>query len=187
MQPLLSSLQDWRRPVWILLLIASSIAFTLAFACAVPFAAFAAATALTLPKRDALVLMIGVWLANQITGFFFMDYPWDANAFAWSPALLITALVSMMAARITSKHIRHLHPLLCSALVFLAAFTGYEITCYVSSLMLGGEEVFTLKIQGPIFMLNALALTGLFAVNYVGLLLHLMPAYRLTASAQGHA
>jgi hypothetical protein len=33
----------WRRPIWIALLVAASIAFSLGFACATPFAAFAAA------------------------------------------------------------------------------------------------------------------------------------------------
>lgn len=184
MQPLLSALQDWRRPFWLSLLIISSMAFTLAFACAVPFAAFAAATALTLAKRDAFILMVGVWLVNQITGFFFMNYPWNANAFAWGPALLIVALVSMMAARVTAKHLRQLHPLLCCTLAFLAAFLGYEVSCYASSLVLGGQEVFTLEIQGPIFILNAWALLGLFAINYAGSMLRLMPRHPSAASAQ---
>ena len=43
----------WRRPIWIALLVAASIAFTLGFACATPFAAFAAAASLTMNCRNA--------------------------------------------------------------------------------------------------------------------------------------
>ena len=39
---------------------------SLAFACATPFAAFAAAAACTLPRRDAVTLSVGAWLANQV-------------------------------------------------------------------------------------------------------------------------
>ena len=56
---------DWRRPIWIALLVIASIAFSLGFACATPFAAFAAAAALTMNRRDAMLLVGLVWLANQ--------------------------------------------------------------------------------------------------------------------------
>jgi hypothetical protein len=175
MQPLLSSAQDWRHPFWLALLIASSFIFTLAFACAVPFAAFAAATALTLSKRDAFILIIGIWLANQLTGFFFMNYPWDVNTFAWGIALGITAIISCAVARVTAMRLSNFNPLLCRTLAFFAAFMAYEASCYASAFMLGGVDDFTLAIQTRIFALNACALVGLFVVNYVGASLRLTP------------
>jgi hypothetical protein len=48
---------NWRRLVWFGLLISASVAFSLGLACATPFAAFGAAAALTLSRRDALVLV----------------------------------------------------------------------------------------------------------------------------------
>jgi hypothetical protein len=42
----------------------------------VPFAAFAAATAGTLPLRRALGTMVVIWLANQAVGFGALGYPW---------------------------------------------------------------------------------------------------------------
>jgi hypothetical protein len=73
----------WRHLVWLGLLISASVAFSLGLACATPFAAFAAAAALTLSRRDALVLVTSVWFANQLVGFTVLHFPWTANTFAW--------------------------------------------------------------------------------------------------------
>lgn len=171
------SIQGWRRPFWLVLMIVSSIAFTFAFACAAPFAAFAAATALTLSRRDALMLMLGVWLANQATGFLFMDYPLDTNTIAWGLALGVTALVSLGAARIASSRLSQLQPLMCCAVAFLAAFSAYEISLYVFSLVLGGLENFTFSVQSRVFAINACALISLFALNAVGSSLNIAPVH----------
>jgi hypothetical protein len=187
MQPLLSQAQDWRRPFWLGLLIVSSIAFTFAFACAVPYAAFAAATALTLPRRDALILTGGVWLANQLTGFLFLHYPIDTIALLWGAALGIVALASLFAARITAARLRHMHPVVCCTLAFLAAFIAYEASCYGFALVLGGREDFTLAIQTRILAINVCALIGLFAVNRVGALLRLIPVNGTSSLARSHA
>jgi len=56
----------WGHEVWLALLVAASAAFSFVFACATPFAAFGAAAALTLSRRDALRLTVAVWLANQV-------------------------------------------------------------------------------------------------------------------------
>ena len=181
MKPFLASAQDWRRPFWLILLIASSVGFTFGFACAVPFAAFAAATALTLSKRDATILMVGVWLANQATGLLFLDYPLDANCFERGAAFAVVALVSLLAARVTAAQLPQVHPLVCCTLAFLAAFIAYEAGCSGFSLLLGGQEDYTLAIQARIFAINACALIGLFAVNYLGASLRLAPSYGFSA------
>ncbi|HEY1505455.1 MAG TPA: hypothetical protein VGF92_14200 [Stellaceae bacterium] len=64
-----------RHVAWLAVLVAASVAFTFGFACAVPFAAFGAATALTLNTRDALLLTVALWLVNQIVGFGLIGYP----------------------------------------------------------------------------------------------------------------
>ncbi len=187
MQPFLSQGQDWRRPFWLGLLIVSSIVFTLAFACAVPFAAIAAATALTLARRDALILTAGVWLANQLTGFLFLHYPFDTNTLLWGAALGIVALASLCAARITAARLRHMNPLVCCTLACLAAFVAYEASCYGFALLLGGREDFTWAIQARILVINICALIGLFAVNHVGALLRLVPEYGTRSLATNQA
>ena len=182
MKPFLASAQDWRRPFWLTLLIAASIAFTLGFACAVPFAAFAAATALTLSKRDAMILMLGAWLANQVTGFLFLDYPLDANCLERGAAFGVVALGSLFAARVTAARLRQIQRLVCCMLAFLAAFVAYEASLYGFAQILGGKEDFTIAVQARIFAINACALVGLFAVNYLGDSLRLTPNYGLGAS-----
>lgn len=177
MQSSLSPAQDWRRPFWLALLIVSSVAFTLWFECAAPFAAFAAATALTLPRRDAVLLMLGVWLANQFTGFMFLNYPLDANTFAWGAALGATALISLLAARAVTTRFSNSSPVLSITLAFMVAFAAYEASCYAFSMVLGGVENYTLAIQSLIFALNVGALIGLFTLNYIGSSLQLMPPY----------
>ena len=72
-----------RQLLWLAPLIGASVAFSLGLACATPFAAFAAAAALTLSRRDAYVLILSVWLANQFVGFTVLSYPWTASTLAW--------------------------------------------------------------------------------------------------------
>lgn len=177
MKSSLSQAQDWRRAFWIILLIVASFAFTRAFACAAPFAAFATAAALTLSRRDGVLLMLGAWLVNQLTGFLSMGYPQDANAFEWGAALGAIALISLFAARFAAKQLSNSSPMLSGALAFIAAFVVYEAGCYISALMLGGVENYTLAIQSWIFALNAGAAVGLFALNRLGTSLQIVPAY----------
>jgi len=93
----LSENRDWRHPLWLALLVAASVVFSLGLACAAPFTAFGAAAALTLSRRDALVLVMSVWLANQLVGFTLLHYPWTANAFAWGGALGVVAVLATLA------------------------------------------------------------------------------------------
>src|SRR6185503_4400292 len=79
-------------------LVIGSAVGSLAFACATPFAAAAAAAALTLPARAALITALGVWLGNQAIGFLLLGYPLTANGLAWGPALGGSALLATAAA-----------------------------------------------------------------------------------------
>src|SRR5712692_7098304 len=79
----------WGHEVWLAMLVAASAAFSFVFACATPFAAFGAAAALTLSRRDALRLTVAVWLANQVLGYAVLKYPWTANSFAWGAVLAV--------------------------------------------------------------------------------------------------
>lgn len=92
---------DWRRPLWLSLLVAASVAFSLGFTCATPFVAFCAAAACTLSRRDAYYLTGAVWLVNQGVGFAFLNYPLTANCLAWGVGIGLSALLSTWAARQT--------------------------------------------------------------------------------------
>ena len=178
---------DWRRPLWLALLVAASVATSLAFACAVPFAAFAAAAALTLSLPEALVLVGAVWLANQIAGFGFLGYSWDASTIAWGVALGAIAMLSTIAARGAAFRLGGAGVAAASVAAFLAAFVVYEGALFVvAATALGGTEDFTPAIVGRICAINAIAMAALLVANRlataIGLVepagMHLSPSER---------
>jgi hypothetical protein len=166
-----------RHVLWLTVLVAASVAFTFGFACAVPFAAFAAATALTLDTRDALLLTVALWLANQIVGFGLLGYPWDGATLLWGGVLGVVALLSTAAARITSIRLASAAYSVVLAPSFAAAFIVYEGSLYiVSAAWLGGTEGFAAPIVAYIAGLNILAFVGLLVLERVGRMLGLAAA-----------
>jgi hypothetical protein len=156
----------WRHFLWLAALVGASVAFTLGLACAVPFAAFAAAAALTLSQRDALVLIVAVWLANQLVGFTVLDYPWTASTFAWGVALGVVAILATLAAQWTVRHYTGAGRAASYMATFLVAFAVYEVALFVvSATLLGGAEIYTAAIQGRILALNAVAFVGLLVLH----------------------
>jgi hypothetical protein len=177
-----------RHVLWLTVLVGASVAFTFGFACAVPFAAFAAATALTLNTRDALLLTIALWLANQIVGFAFLHYPWDASTFTWGAVLGIIALLSTAAARFAATRLAHLPLSLVPVLSFVAAFVVYEGSLFiVSAAWLGGTEDFAGSIVLYIAELNAAAFVGLLVLDRLGRMLGLAAAPSLGIATPRHA
>jgi hypothetical protein len=163
-----TALSDWRRPLWLVLLIASSVAFTLGFACAVPFAAFAAIAATTLSRRDGLWLAFGLWLANQAIGFGFMNYPTDPITIAWGLALGIIAIVTTAAAYWIHDRMQHAEKSTRAIAAFAVAFVVYEGTLALLSLTpLGGKEDFVIGIVAYILALNVVAAVGLYAMHRI--------------------
>jgi hypothetical protein len=174
----------WRLALWLLLLIASSIALSLGFACAVPFAAFAAVAALTLDRSNALLLIGGVWLANQIVGFAVLDYPWTADTFAWGIVLGIVAILATVAAWTIARRFGGSAAVVASPLAFAGAFIVYEVGLFVvAATLLGGTEDFAWAIVARIFEINAAAFVGLLVINRLGVATGLAarPATRLSA------
>jgi hypothetical protein len=151
----------WRHHLWLALLIAASLALTFGFACAVPFAAFGATAAMTLTRRDALLLTLALWLVNQIVGFGFLHYPWDGTTLAWGAILGIIAVLSTAAAQAT---IRRQGIVVTAITSFIAALFAYEGGLYlVSATVMGGTEDFTAPIVLRILAINAAAFGGLLA------------------------
>lgn len=158
------------------LLALASALFSLALACAVPLAAFAALAALYLRRRDALALVAATWLVNQAIGFGFQDYPRDALTFAWGVALLASAVVAMVIAGVVAARGAGMAWLVA---VFAAAFVGYEGTLYLAHFVLGGgSEAYAPAVVFEILWTNALAFAGLFAIHVAATRFHLAPATR---------
>ncbi|HTV31647.1 MAG TPA: hypothetical protein VME69_00840 [Methylocella sp.] len=160
---------EWRRPVWITLLVAASVAFTLGFACATPFAAFAAIAALTMSRRDALLLVGLTWFANQVVGFGALHYPLTLDCFGWGIGLGIIALLATLGAERIAKQFSHLR-YLATAMAFLAAFAAYEGLLFLTSIIVqSGVEDYTVAIVTRIFAINTVAFIGLLALNKLGI------------------
>ena len=153
----------WRHHLWLALLIAASLGFTFGFACAVPFAAFGAIAAITLPRRDALLLTIALWLVNQIIGFSFLHYPWDAMTLTWGAIVGGIAVLSTVAAQTT---IRGQGLIVTAPASFAAAFVAYEGGLYlISATVMGGTEDFTTAIVVRILEINAAGFAALLAAS----------------------
>ena len=165
----------WRRPLWLALLVAASIAFSLGFACAVPLAAFAAAAALTLPQRDALLLVAAVWLANQVVGFAILGYPWTADTFAWGAALGIIAISATLAAQWSAPRLERAGGITAAVAAFAAAFVVYEGALFAISFAVGATEDFAPDIVAWIFAMNAGAMIGLMLLHRLGAIVGLAP------------
>jgi hypothetical protein len=181
--------QGWRHHLWLALLVVASVAFSLGFACATPFVAFAAGAALTLGRRDALMLIVAVWLANQFVGFAWLGYPGTANTLAWGLALGAAAILATLAAQEIAARAAGSRRAARATVAFLAAFAVYEGVLFVLAVaLLGGTEDFTPTIIGEIFAINAAALLGLFAVSRIGAAIGLAAAPAMPfAASERHA
>jgi hypothetical protein len=158
-----------RRHLWLGLLVAAAIAFSLGFACAMPFAAFAAYAALTLSRRDGVLLIGAVWLANQVVGYGILGYPWEVSSLAWGVALGVIAVASTLAARGAAVAAAETGRVGAALAAFLAAFIVYEGALFaVAAGPLGGIEDFTPAIIGRIFAINAAAMIGLLVLDRIG-------------------
>ena len=74
------------RALWTVLIVTSGICLSTFFACATPFAALATLAVLKLARRDAVVVVGLMWLANQAIGYGFLGYPWTWDSAAWGLA-----------------------------------------------------------------------------------------------------
>ena len=155
--------------------------FSLGLACAVPLAAFAAAAALSLSRRDALLLITLVWLANQLVGFTVLHYPWTLSTFAWGVVLGAVAVLATLAGQWMAKRFAGTVRSVRFAATFLVAFAVYEAALFViSAALLGGTEIYTAAIQGRIFAINAAAFVGLLALNHLAASIGLAKAPTIT-------
>jgi len=160
---------SWRHALWLALLVAASVAFSLGFACAVPFAAFGATAALTLERRDALVLVGAVWLANQLVGFGFLDYPWTGDSFVWGMVLGAVAILCTLAARSAADRLERRDTIVAALAAFAAAFIVYEGGLFlVSATLVGGIEAFAPATVVRILEINAAGFIGLVILNRLG-------------------
>jgi hypothetical protein len=133
--------------------------------CVVPFAAFAAATAGTLPLRRALGTMAVIWLANQAVGFGALGYPWTLNTALWGLAMGAAAVLATLTA---ARGLGRWHasagwlrlPLACGI-----AFVAYQTAIVAVSFVLGSGKIFAPATVGRLALIDAAWLGGLALVQ----------------------
>ena len=153
---------DWRRLVWLTVLVAASVALSLCFACAVPLAAFVAFAALTMNRRTGLFLILAVVLANQCVGFTVLHYPFGPDTLAWAAAFAFVGVLAVLASGWAYRSTALVSPIVAYASAFLAAFAAYEGGLFlITVLSSNGLEPYAAAVVLRVFTINAAAFLGL--------------------------
>ncbi|HSZ74350.1 MAG TPA: hypothetical protein VK779_05980 [Rhizomicrobium sp.] len=164
-----------KRVGWVVFLTATSVLFTLALACAAPFAAIGAAAALFLQRRDAIWLTAITWLANQAVGFGFAHYPLDAQTFMWGGLLGISAFAATGAAMAADRVTRNWDRAFAAVLAFIAAFIAYEGFLYLVTQIVSPEPGdYAVKTVVMFLEINGCAFAGLILLQKIGSVLGLV-------------
>jgi hypothetical protein len=151
-----------RRLLWIGLLTAATLLMTGVFACAVPFAALAAIAAFDTERRDGLLLIGAVWLANQVYGFTVLGYPHEAQAYAWGVTMGIGAVISYYAARAVVSALAAKGALIAVLAALPVAFVAYEAVLYVATQFLTrGEGAFNTDVVAYVSLVEVVAFVAL--------------------------
>jgi hypothetical protein len=153
--------------IWPALLVAAALVGSGAFACATPFAAFAAIAAATLPAGTAIFTVAAIWATNQAVGFLALGYPWTVPTALWGVAIGAAALVATLAAIAALRWPWARRAWIGIPVAFLAGFASYEIVLAAAALGLGGLEDFTPAIIAQVLAVAAAWLAGLWATHAV--------------------
>jgi hypothetical protein len=148
---------------WILLLTIASTATTLVFACATPFPALAALSAVHMRRSDGVLLMVAAWVASQAVGFCVLGYPQDASTFAWGASIGVAAIAGVLAAGVAARG----SPAVRLVLAYVAAFAAFKVAILLASLALGGVgTALSVEIMARQFVRNGAILIGLLALYH---------------------
>lgn len=158
-----------RAALWMGVLVATSILFSVALACAMPLAALGALAALTLAPRNAALLAGLGWSANQAIGFGVLGYPLDATTLAWGAALGLSALAAVGSAIIALRRAPAESVAGRLAVAFLSAWAAQQGTVFGASLLLGDTATaFAPAVVWFIFWTNGLAFAVLLLAQRIG-------------------
>ncbi len=151
-----------RRLLWIALLTGATLLATGVFACAVPFAALAAIAALDTERNDGLLLVVAVWLANQVYGFTMLGYPHEAQAYAWGVTMGLGAIAAYYAARAAVSALAPKSALLAVAVALPVAFAVYEAAIFIGTLSITrGEGAFNSDVIAYVSLVEVVAFGAL--------------------------
>jgi hypothetical protein len=153
-----------RTAAWIVILTLASIAFSLALACATPFAALGALAGARMNRREGMALVAASWLANQFVGYFVLAYPRTLASFAWGAAIGVAALLATLGAREAARAVRP--PMLSKLVAFVAAFIVYEgVLLAATTVLPSSAAAFSVSVVARIIAVNAGAFVSLLAIH----------------------
>jgi hypothetical protein len=150
-------------PFCLLLLTAACALASFAFACATPFAAFAAIAAAMLRLPAALLVVAAAWIVNQAIGFGALGYPIDLNTMLWGTAIGAAALTATVASVLVLRVVPRASRPVALGLALVAAYLAYEVVLFACTLALGGAGAFTPTIVAGLGLSNILWMIGLIA------------------------
>jgi hypothetical protein len=149
-------------PLFCLLLLTAACGLaSFAFACATPFAAFAALAGAMLPLSSALLVVVAAWIVNQAIGFGVLGYQIELNTFLWGFAIGAAALIATAVSALVLRRLPTIGRPVELALTLLAAYVAYEVVLFALTPVLGGAGAFTITIVARIGVLNVLWMIGL--------------------------
>ncbi|RAH95896.1 hypothetical protein DLJ53_33850 [Acuticoccus sediminis] len=111
----------------------TGVLFSLALACAMPFAGLAAMAAVIIGLRRAVAASLLAWAMNQVLGYGVQGYPVTADSIGWGIALGVSAAAATVAAHFATRSTRGAL-LLPAALI--GAFAAQQSTVFAARLVL---------------------------------------------------
>ncbi|MFS8885311.1 hypothetical protein [Synechococcus sp. H70.2] len=134
----------------------------IAYTCTLPFVTVGIVTGTTLTRQRAIVSASMIWLANQIFGYTWHNYPRTPDSLAWGLVLGIgTVGVAWLASYRPLFFQPHpvqprqwLRNYLWILVMLILGFLAFEGLILAAGLVLGGTEGLTLPILGKIWLHN---------------------------------
>jgi hypothetical protein len=155
-----------KRVGWIALLTAATFLGSFVFACATPFAALGALSALKMRKRDAFALTGVNWLVNQIVGYGFLHYPVDAYSITWGAAIGVAAMLATAAAIGTVSIARALPWAVSAVATFAVAVGVYELALFAVTAVSPAEaDAFSMQTVLYVVQVDGIAFAGLLVLQ----------------------
>lgn len=122
---------------WLVLVGAATLLLSRTLACATPFAGLGALAAVTLGRRDGILLVSMAWVGNQAVGFGLLHYPLDAPTLAWGAAIGVASLAGWAGARAMTGFAGGW---VAVALCLPAGFAAYEGVLLAATLLLPSAQ-----------------------------------------------
>lgn len=168
--------------LWIALIAALTVIGSYGLACVAPLAAVAALAALTLNRTEGLILVVAVWVLNQVVGFVLLSYPHTPDTYAWGAAIGAATVLGYLAASAVAP--RTGSALIAAAVAFATAFVVYQIGLYAFGLATAYTgDTFSLAVVGEVLAINAVAYVGFLVIHRAAVALSLVKPVEAPAAS----